>query len=178
MILYGKQKGPLKTKCNTVYVRVVRKRGRMANFKVKISKDFAKILREVKRKFSVNLPERLKAAIRFEVQEGRSPVRGKRFEIYSDSYKRAIRRGKYSTYGKRVRPINLKLSGKMMRSIKIRDTAKGFTLFMSDAKAKYHNEGTGKIPRRPIMPRHNEQFSRRIDKLIEKDLEDIVKRLF
>lgn len=103
------------------------------------------------------------------IGKGISPVRrggdstgGRaRYKAYSESYEDKIRR--YIS-GKRVRPVNLKVSGKMRRSIKSRETREGFYVWYQDKKADYHNkEGAGKSRIvRQMLPYANQRFSRTI----------------
>lgn len=122
--------------------------------------------------------ELAKAAIINEIKSGKSPVKGggnntggkSRFKGYSDSYEDAIDNGRYSEHGKRKRPVNLTLTGKMLKSIKDRGTKNGFVIWFSDEKAKYHNEeGAGKSRViRQMLPLPGQQFSRTITQQIEK----------
>lgn len=82
------------------------------------------------------------------IKRGNSPVKDqKRFVEYSARYLRQIDRGVFSTQGKRRRPIegkrrrpiNLKLSGKMLNSIKSRINKNGFTVYFSNKLAKIHS---------------------------------------
>lgn len=69
-------------------------------------------------------------------------------------------------YGnKKQRPVNLKLSGKMLNSLKSRIVKDGrIRLWFSDEKAKYHDKlgaGKSKVFRR-LLPRGIEEFNRAI----------------
>ncbi len=147
----------------------------MAN--VKINKDIkAQITRGLKASFKT-VSKLLKEEILNEIEKGKSPVKGvPRFIPYSKTYRDAIKRGYYSQFGKKTRPVNLKLSGKMLRSIKIRFTAKGFTLFFADAKAEYHQEGGGKLPRRQMLPEPGQDFNKQIEENIVKAIEKELKK--
>lgn len=145
----------------------------MANVKVRISHDFPRILKEVKKKYKADIPKKLAEAILYRILQGKSPVKGYGpFDKYSDSYKKQIRRGYYP--GKQIRPVNLKLNGMMLRSLKIRNTQKGFTLFFSDEKANWHQYGEGTVPVRRMLPDEGEKFSIAIDDLMTKELTKIV----
>ena len=55
------------------------------------------------------------------IAKGTSPVAGeKNYPAYSSSYKDQIRRGRGAFRNKRIRPINLKLTGKMLNALKHR----------------------------------------------------------
>lgn len=110
------------------------------------------------------------------IGKGISPVEGggaqtgrsSRFTNYSESYRKQISKGRYSTHGKRLRPVNLQLSGKMRKSLKGRPTKEGITLYYTDKKANWHNEegaGKSKVVRR-LLPKTgtNEKLSRTINR--------------
>jgi len=101
---------------------------------------------------------------------GVSPVSGfGKYKAYSKSYKEQIRRGKGKFANKDIRPINLTLSGDLLKSIKGRPTANGFTIWFSDKKAKWHDkEGAGrsKVIRR-MLPNDNEKFNQVITRAID-----------
>jgi len=106
---------------------------------------------------------------------GVSPVslQGK-YQAYSKSYKKQIRSGKGKFANKDIRPVNLFLTGKLLKSIKGRPVRNGFSLWFSDKKAKWHdNEGVGKseVIRR-MLPNDAEKFNqvitRELDKLFKK----------
>lgn len=140
------------------------------------------------------------------IQRGQSPVEGgqgqtggqSRFTDYSPSYKKMItsatkktgkhrpgrkrRMGSYlnvmAANGKRLRPVNLKVTGVLLRSIKAMQIRNGFKIWFSDKKAKWHTvEGVG--PRRikrkmlPIDP--NDKFTRLINKVIVDKFKSILK---
>lgn len=109
------------------------------------------------------------------IQSGNSPVRGNgRFATYSPSYKKAIRKGKYP--GKTIRPVNLTLSGKMMRSLIHKKTKAGFTIYFTDKLAKIHSQlGAGKSKTiRKVMPGSGESFKKSVtfqsDEIVRKTL--------
>lgn len=79
------------------------------------------------------------------IQRGNSPVKGNtRFKNYSPAYRNAINKGRYSQYGKRVRPVNMKLSGRMLGSIAARVLSNGFVVYFTNFLAKIHStEGPG-----------------------------------
>ena len=101
---------------------------------------------------------------------GVSPVSGfGKYKAYSKSYKEQIRRGKGKFANKDIRPINLTLSGDLLKSIKGRPIANGFTIWFSDKKAKWHDkEGAGrsKVIRR-MLPNDNEKFNQVITRAID-----------
>lgn len=111
--------------------------------------------------------------------KGISPIRGpgikRRFPAYRGSYKDRIRRGEVR--GKRLRPVNLRLSGKFMRDLDFDTPRKkqGFEVrvgyFNQDAVDKElgHRLGTNRQAKRPTIPTLRERFV----KTIEQDLDKI-----
>jgi hypothetical protein len=87
------------------------------------------------------------------IEAGNSPVKGYgRFEKYSDVYVEQMKKGKLG--GKKPRPVNLTLTGKMLRSLISRDTKSGFVIYFTDKLAKIHSEegaGKSKVIRK-LMP--------------------------
>jgi hypothetical protein len=84
-------------------------------------------------------------------------------------------------YGnKKPRPVNMKLSGKMLNSLKHRINKKSLTVYFDDKKAVYHNvdgAGKSKVLRR-LLPRRGEEFSRLIQKKINETVAKEVRKLF
>jgi len=109
------------------------------SLKIKVNKDFNKVFKKVRKKSIPKIKEIIKDTILDYMKKGNSPVSGHRpFEKYSDDYKEGIRKGYYSRFGKGIRPVNLKLSGKLHRSIKARITKHGASVWFTDKKAKWH----------------------------------------
>jgi hypothetical protein len=140
-------------------------------------------LRAVK-KFQTAGIKMLKKKIPAQIKQGKSPVeRGGnqtggrlRFAPYSDSYKETIRRGRGAFRGKRIRPVNLKLSGQMLKTLAARKTKTGFTLFYTSPIAKYHNDkgaGRSRVIRK-MLPGEGQKFT----KPIMTKLNDIMRRFF
>jgi hypothetical protein len=95
-----------------------------------------------------------------------------RFVGYSDSYKKQILEGAEGSQ-KRIRPINLKHTRKLHKSIKSRVTRNSVRVWFTDKKAKYHNNlgaGKSKVIRR-ILPTEGESWARTIQTTINKTLE-------
>jgi len=135
------------------------------------------ITERAKPKFFRILKKFIKSEIIKAIESGRSPVNkggtdpsgtsGKlRFEKYSDSYSDQLGRGKLKSKGKR--PVNLTVSGKMLRSLKSRITKNSINLWFSNPIAKYHDRlGAGKkgVLRR-MLPHDGEEFNAGIRKRI------------
>lgn len=118
------------------------------------------------------------AAIKALIATGQSPVRGfGRFEEYSASRNR--RQGKASGYpfsvqrqfpGKKLKPVNLFLSGDMIDDLQARPNGASIPIGFSNKeqadKAVKHNSGD-KVPIRRILPNHRgEEFTVGITRLI------------
>ncbi len=99
------------------------------------------------------------------IASGQSPVRGYgRFQVYSDSYKKQIRGAYGRNLDKSVRPVNLTATGLMLDGYtfrqKGRESIEVGVMKGNHAKlAVYHNDGTDKMPARPIVPEKDEEFS-------------------
>lgn len=160
-----------------------------------------------------DIGETLEKEIIESIERGVSPVKGEgRYKKYSQSYRdalqnkstfwkddqgrtRAVSKGDKNTNrfiknrndklyeGKRVRPVNLTVTGKLLESFKVK-ISKGLrviTLVFEDEKAEYHNDGTNTIPKRRMLPTgNNEQFSLRIQnqlfKAVNRALRDIIRK--
>jgi hypothetical protein len=147
--------------------------------KVTFSKDFKKVFEEIERNFKVEMKPLLKDVIIESISRGESPVEGhNRYDPYSKSYAKTIRKGMKGFPSKKGRPVNLKLSGKLHKSIKARDTRSGITVWFSDEKAEWHNKGMGLLPVRRLLPVAGEELSSSIQLDLEEKLEDIVKNTF
>lgn len=140
-----------------------------------------------------NYGKQITEAIRKSITTGRSPVEGKgRFVDYSDSYKtqiggrfknaagEVIRKrssNKMSTLGKKARPVNLTLSGVMMKSLYYRVVGSKLQIAFGSALAAYHTifgAGKRRVIRSLLPAFTGERLSRtvfdRFDRLIKKDL--------
>jgi hypothetical protein len=140
---------------------------------------------DVKRLGARKATERLKKDIVDTIQRGNSPVKGeRRYVDYSDSYKAQIDERFSETHLKKLRPVNLTLSGQMLRSIKGRVTDRGISIWFASPIAKYHNElgaGKSKVIRR-MLPKDGEKFKTsvtlRASTIIGKAFEYVVKNKF
>lgn len=170
--------------------------------RVKVDKNLSNIKRltkVVQRDYARRLLRPLKQAILKDILRGISPVRGERFPKYSKSYKEQIR-GKVQFFtvtsggvkkviaikaprgvtlptlphvlGKRLSPVNLKLSGQMLTSLRVRTigstTSRRVEISFDDEVAVFHNKlgaGKSKVIRRLLPTESGERFNRRISKL-------------
>ena len=161
-----------------------------------LSKTLEKRVNDAHKKTFKKWQDRAKKEIKVEmldyISKGKSPVAKEgRYQKYSDSYKKQIK-GQLSffkmdgktipfkpngpthpqKYGKKVTPVNLSVTGKMLKSLKSRATIKGISVWFSSKIAKYHN-GDGRV-RRALLPKDNERFNRPI----RNKLADIYIKLF
>lgn len=146
-------------------------------------KNLNKLIPEIRKNSRNKFKREIKPIILSSIEKGISPVLkggddstsgSAKYEPYSDSYKKQIK----NMSGKNERPVNLKVTGKLHRSLKVRLTKNGVFLWFSDKKAKYHDKlgaGPSQVIRR-MLPRKNEQFSRTITKKIFNILESVVKK--
>lgn len=123
--------------------------------------------------------------INAEVSAGKSPVAGYgRFKDYSEGYKEHIQEnegiikgsdGKWNT-GKRIRPVNLFVSGKMQKSQKVKEKNGIIEVSYSSPLAQYHNTGTTRgLPARPILPSDKgDLFSRTITKYLYENIKKAI----
>lgn len=98
-----------------------------------------------------------------------------RFQGYSDSYKDKMGKGELTS--KRQRPVNLTVTGKLLRSIKSQLTKDGVKVWFADEKAKYHDKlgaGKSKILRR-LIPHKGETWNAGINKKIVNALKEAIK---
>jgi hypothetical protein len=126
----------------------------------------------------------LKNQVVKEISEGRSPVAraGGRFQKYSDSYQNAIDKGYYSKFNKRKRPVNLRLSGRLLKSIYTRTLDKNrVRIGFADQLADIHNRqgaGKSKVVRRMLPTNEGEKFTNTILFAVGVRLKRIARRLF
>lgn len=114
---------------------------------------------------------RFKDLVSASITNGISPVEGQgRFIKYSDSYQSAIKKNRYKEFNKKLRPVNLTLSGKMMKSLYVKKTEEGFIIGFRDELAFIHTVlGAGKVKAiRKLLPQEGEYFSRTITSFLTK----------
>ena len=125
--------------------------------KVTTSLTLKTLIPDIKKSF---LTTKTKRAIRDEVIEhinsGKSPVAGFKFKNYSKDY--AKLKGKKS-------PVDMLVTGKMLRSLQLRKTRSSFILAITNKVAKFHNE-TGRVIRRLLPSKPGERFATNIQNKI------------
>jgi hypothetical protein len=146
----------------------------------KLTKGFDSI----QKAFRGSLKSSIGKKINDTIGKGRTPVKGgsRRLAGYSDSYKETIKNSQAKgTDGrvhrnKRQRPVNLTVSGDMLKSQKVTLTPKGVNITYTqkvDGKniAAQHNDGDpGRgLPERRILPnRRGEEFSKEVQQHVER----------
>jgi len=141
------------------------------NLKAKIESSVKNTITELS---NTNLKQ-LENKVVENIQGGISPVEGAgRFVNYSDSYRNAISKNRYSKFNKKLRPVNLTLSGDMLKSIYTQKTSEGFLIGFKDELAHIHTvEGAGKSKTiRKLLPQGSEYFSNAITSFLRKTVSD------
>ena len=114
------------------------------------------------------------------IESGTSPVKGEgRFKDYSDSYKSRIQGKKMQNLGKRLRPVNLKVTGELLDSQRVTIGPNGVNVRYTDEKFIYHNEtgaGKSRVLRRMLPTRAGEEFSRALTKWLRDTAQKIVRK--
>ena len=153
----------------------------MAKVKVDLRqarKDIEKFKRVAKAKLSVQMHKEITESI----SRGVSPVKGEgRFVKYSIAYLRQIAAGRYRHNGKKRRPVNLKLTGELLRSLFVRVTKRGLSISFDNKLADIHNRlgaGKSKVIRRMLPTNSGEQFNRRITKRLFEIMDRLAKQIF
>lgn len=145
-------------------------------------KDAKNKIRKFKLKAKGRIVRTMEKEIIKSIERGVSPVKGEgRFDGYSQSYLDSIKAGTHSKYSKRKRPVNLKLSGKLLKSFFIKVTSKGIKLGFDNKLADIHNRkgaGKSKAVRRMLPTNSGEEFSRSITTRLKEVLDDVAKTIF
>ncbi len=133
-----------------------------------------KLLTKAKiKKWQKEAPKTVISAMKEQISKGVSPVLGGgKFAKYSVSYKKAIKKGYYSKYGKSITPVNMKLSGKMLKSLTSRKTKQGFTVYFTSKLAKIHSKDAKTI--RKVIPLKGEKLKGSVTKKAKQMLKDLI----
>jgi hypothetical protein len=110
------------------------------------------------------------------IRKGISPVNGEgRFEKYSESYREAIKSGKFP--GKKISPVSMYLTGEMLGSLRFKKVQDRLYIEFQDEKAAYHQYGKGYLPKRKLLPTGLfDKFNKRITDLLVKALKKALKK--
>ncbi len=146
---------------------------------IKITKnlrDLKMLASKIKRQFNRGVSRELPDLIREDILAGVSPVKGfGRFKKYSESYRDQINKGKFT--GKRKSPVNMKLTGEMLKSLIGRVSRGDVVIKFRNELADIHNrQGAGKpkVVRRLLPTNSGEEFNRKISQKIEDFLIKVV----
>lgn len=143
-------------------------------------------LPEIQAEFNAAVADELPVELDTQIQAGLSPVAGEgRFQDYSETYKERITEddgvimgtdGQLNT-GKRLRPVNLTVSGAMLASKVVTVQDNRVNLAFASEFAGYHNAGSNRLPRRAILPSNSgEKFSSTITRFLVNIAKGIVAR--
>ena len=151
----------------------------------RVRTDFRQARKDIER-YKRNAKAELKVETHKEIvksiERGVSPVKGfGRFVKYSRVYRDAIKSKRYSKFAKRVRPVNLKLSGELLKSLLVKITKPGISISFDNKLADIHNrEGAGKSKtvRRILPTKPGEQFSRSITTRLKEVLDRVARNIF
>jgi hypothetical protein len=137
-----------------------------------LKKSFKKITKDVVNQLKDEIPDKIIE----QIESGISPVTGKRFEDYSKAYKAQIKAGQVED--KKLRPVNLTVTGDMLNSIKTQSDDTSITISFEDEKAKYHNDlgaGKSKTIRKMLPTKEGEELNKVLNKIIRQTYEKAVK---
>lgn len=124
------------------------------------------------------------------IANGLSPIRGKgRFPKYKASYQKQIRGGGSRFRGKKIRPVNLLLSGKFLRGLQSKIISDGTGQKIPEISYKGaqadkedgHRTGANNQEKRPTIPINRERYMRDIEKAQEKEyakrIDQVIQRI-
>lgn len=134
-----------------------------------------KIVNKGRESAAKEIAQALPALILKDIAIGKSPVAGEgRFKDYSNSYKESIRGELGKRYSKKLRPVNLTLSGDMLKSITGKSVLYIAFIKFSNKLAYIHTVlGAGRNKTiRKLLAQGGEAFSANI----KRALVDIIKR--
>jgi hypothetical protein len=141
--------------------------------KVKVTKSltFKTLIPDIEKNFTGGgVRDVVVDEIRDHISEGKSPVAGKKFKHYSSGYAKI--KG-------RKRPVDMTVSGDMLKSLSSKKTKTSFFVFFKSKIAEYHDSlgaGRSKIIRRLLPTKRGERFTKVIQNRIIKALNDAVKK--
>ena len=118
--------------------------------------------------FNSKVNSAIKEEIIDHIESGRSPVKGERFKRYSDSY---------SKLKGRRRPVDMLVTGTMLRSLQVKSTKSSFVIAFTNKIARIHNDvgaGLSRVVRRLLPTRRGERFAVGIANKIRKAAEAAV----
>lgn len=145
-----------------------------------LNKNLDALLPEIKKDFARAIAKTIVREIKGSIEAGISPVAGEgRFVKYSASYANSIKKGRVG-HGKNVRPVNLKVTGDMLKTLKARMAGDKCRVVISHKLANIHNTlgaGKSKIIRRIMPDGKGEIFSRALMSYLKEAAMNAVKRV-
>ena len=149
----------------------------------KLQKFLKRLKKPVDGKTAKKIGKETVVMMKSSVSKGLSPIKSRgRFKAYKKSYKDRITRSKM--FGKKLKPVNLKLSGTFLKQLtfKVRRGKFGslpeigfFKSYGIDLE-QGHREGQNNQEKRPIIPdtSSNENFSVKITQMIRKEIKKAI----
>jgi hypothetical protein len=117
------------------------------------------------------------------IKRGVSPVAGiGRFKRYSKSYREAIKNGwkPVDVKDQQTSPVNMTLSGDMLKSLDTKQRGKKLFVEFTDEKAFYHNEqgaGKSRVIRRLLPTEPGERWEARLERELARIIKAIVRKI-
>lgn len=144
--------------------------------KIKVKLDVLNVIDKTRDFFGEEVKNKFGQELTNSISKGVNPVNGGdvKYDQYSESYKKSIRRGKVEGKGK-ISPVTLHQTGALHKSLTMVDTEKGVRVYFSDPKAIFHNElgaGKSKVIRRLLPTGEGERFNSSLFNRIIKYLKD------
>lgn len=152
--------------------------------KVKISRKIQLLPKRYEKAKMVglkNMAAKIKQPILAQISRGRSPVSSRKggsegkgiWDQYNEQYSKINKGGK-------KRPVDMKLSGKMLASLKVRFNrgTKNVSVWFTNEIAKYHDilgAGKSKVIRR-LLPRNGEEFTPKLMKAVKRPVLDAIQK--
>lgn len=145
----------------------------------KDTKDLENLIPQVRKAFLKSAEKNIGRLIVDEtISVGLSPVQGEgKFKRYSESYKDAIKAGRYK--GKSISPVNLKLSGDLLDSFFTKASGNKLVIGFKNKLADIHTrQGAGKSKvKRKMLPLEGESLKTSIFNEIIDLIQDEVDRI-
>ena len=151
--------------------------------KIRIKTSYQNIVKDAKKQFKANRLKVLVDLIKELITKGISPVEGGgRFKRYSESYREQISKeyGQAEKKNRQLSPVNMTLTGDMMKSLDIKDKGDQVFIEFDDPKAYFHNDagaGKSKTIRRLLPNRDGERFSRNVQNRFVEIVKTIIAKL-
>lgn len=148
--------------------------------KIKMKLDVLGVLDRTREEFAKEVKGQFANELTRSIEKGVNPVHGGevKYDQYSESYKKQIRRRKVTGKTK-ISPVNLTQTGALLKSLTMVDTEKGVRVYFADEKAVYHNDlgaGKNKVKRRLLPTEQGERFNTSLFTRVVRYLKDALSR--